>query len=66
MRFKALKDFQSNELKSLYVAGLSYTVRPGNDLLAKLVPQWVKDGRVEILGDGVKATVEVKAAGKVG
>lgn len=31
MQFTALKDFHSPELKSDYVAGLSYTLKPAND-----------------------------------
>ena len=47
MEFTALKDFFSEELKSQYVAGLSYTVRPADAKLAKLVPVWIKEGKVE-------------------
>ena len=49
MRFKALETFRSEELRSTYQTGLSYTVRPGNDLLARHVAAWVSEGRVEII-----------------
>ncbi len=49
MRFKALGTFKSEEMRSTYVAGLSYTVRPGNDLLARHVAAWVSEGKVEII-----------------
>jgi hypothetical protein len=64
MRFKVKRDFHSPELKSQYVKGLSYMVRPGNDLLAKMVPQWLSEGKIETL-DSPQVQVEIKATGKV-
>ncbi len=54
MRFTALEDFYSPELKSSYVKGLSYTVRPGDVLLVKLVPTWIDEGKVELGGPEAK------------
>ena len=54
MEFTALKDFFCEETQSGYAKGLSYTARPASlytgaaakraDSLAKLVPQWIKEG----------------------
>ena len=48
MNFKPVRDFECEELKSIYCKGLSYTVRQGNDKLRALVAQLVKDGKVRI------------------
>lgn len=46
MRFTPIEDFFSEPFDSHYVAGLHYTVRPGNDRLMQAVAQWVCDGKV--------------------
>jgi len=73
VQFTAAKDFFSEETRSQYCAGLSYTVRhrmvpnkkdPSGPLvdtgavLAALLPQWVSEGKV-VLGvvAGTAATV---------
>lgn len=58
-RFRALKTFTSPVTKSTYVADprLSYTVRPGNDLLNSLVKKWVQNGDVEILDEFPKVSL---------
>lgn len=48
-RFRATRDFYSPELRSQYVNGLEYTVRPGSKKLAALVPQWIKEGKAELV-----------------
>ena len=48
MQFTPLKDFFSDEFQSHYLVGLSYTVRPGDDTLAALVPQWIDQGKVRL------------------
>lgn len=53
MRFRALQDFISPELRSEYLAGLIYTVRPGNEILADAVPKWVAARVVELINDSV-------------
>lgn len=49
MKFTALTDFYSEETKSQYVKGLGYSVRDPKSALAKLVPQWVAEGKIEIV-----------------
>jgi hypothetical protein len=56
MEFTALKNFSSPELHSDYVAGLSYSARAGDRKLRELLPQWVKDGKVQLGRNG--ATVK--------
>lgn len=48
MQFTPLKNFQDKELRSAYCVGLSYTVRPGNDLLAKKLTEWLDQGLVRL------------------
>jgi len=48
MQFTPLKDFHDADLRSHYCVGLSYTVRPGNDKLAKKVEAWLADGKVRL------------------
>ena len=43
MIFKPTETFFSPEMNSEYVEGLTYTVRPGNEKLAKQVAKWVKE-----------------------
>jgi hypothetical protein len=45
-RFVALKDFEA--LRSHYVKGMAYTVRPGNDALHQRVQRWAAEGLVEV------------------
>lgn len=46
LRFTPLEDFIDAELKSAYCVGLNYTVRPGDNLLAVKVEQWLSEGKV--------------------
>lgn len=64
MRFRILDDFTYEGLKSDYLAGLTYTIRPGNELLAALVPQWVAEGKAEWLDDSAPKS-QVSAKGTV-
>ena len=52
MPFVALVDFWSEDLRSGYVAGLSYTAYDDDDhrRLRELLPQWVKEGKVSLGG----------------
>lgn len=59
LRFKATQDFFCKELNSHYVAGMSYTVRPGNDKLAALVKIWLGEGKVTLGG----AVARIKGEG---
>jgi len=65
MQFTPLKNFFSPELKSEYCLGLSYTVRPGNELLASLLPEWVDSGLVKLGGPDVQPTEKISGSGNV-
>lgn len=56
MKFTALKDFWDEELKSQYCEGLSYTVRPKDDLLRSKIQGWLDEGKI-VLGDASTAQV---------
>jgi hypothetical protein len=58
MRFTVVDDFYSEELGSQYVAGLSYEARDADDKLKKLIPKWIKEGKVR--EGGPEATVSGK------
>lgn len=66
MQFTPLGNFTDDELMSSYLVGLSYTVRPGDVLLAAKVPEWLKQGKVRLGAPDAKDTVaRVTGAGKV-
>ena len=46
MRFKAIDSFWSEETGSEYVAGLSYEAFQGDELLLRLIPKWIDEGKV--------------------
>ena len=48
IQFTPTRDFPSPEMRSLYLKGLTYTVRPGNAKLAYYVKEWLEAGLVEI------------------
>lgn len=48
MRFQALETFDSPETRSTYVKGFSYTIRPGNEILARLAKDWLGRGMIEM------------------
>lgn len=48
MKFTPLKNFKDEDLRSEYVRGLTYTVRPGNEVLAAKVQAWLLEGKVAI------------------
>jgi len=58
MRFTALQDFFSEETRSQYTKGLSYTVRPADKTLAELVPLWIEQGKVAPGGPGAEVSGE--------
>lgn len=62
MQFTPVEDFDCPELGSVYCAGMTYTVRPGNEKLAAFVEQWVKDGWVRTEG---KTTVRLAGKGEI-
>ncbi len=63
MRFNALETFRSEEMRSTYMAGLSYTVRPGNDLLARHVAAWVSEGKVEVIPEDAMTERKARVSG---
>ena len=52
--FTPLYNFFSEELKSQYVTGQLYTVRPGNQKLARFVEKWITDNQVRIVDSNAK------------
>jgi hypothetical protein len=56
IRFKILKDFYEKELKSHYNKDMSYTLRPGNTLLAKHLQDWIDKG-LAVLDESVAHAV---------
>jgi len=60
-RFTVIDSFDSDELKSSYVAGLSYTANEGDDVLLGLIDGWIKDGKVREGGPEAQMT----AAGEI-
>ena len=44
--FTVIDSFTSDELKSQYVAGLSYTARDEDEKLLSLIDQWIDEGKV--------------------
>lgn len=53
IRFMANEDFYCEELKSAYVTGLSYTIRPHNQVLHDFVhDHWLPEGKVTLF-DGM-------------
>lgn len=67
MQFTPNKDFHDDELRSDYCVGLSYTVRPGNDVLAGKVADWLAEGLVRAGAPDTPKPNEasVKGAGKI-
>lgn len=47
-KFRPLRDFVDDDLGSVYVAGLIYTVRDGSSSLHAKAQQWIKEGAVEV------------------
>ena len=59
MKFTPLVDFRSEELKSEYCVGLSYTIRTPR--LAELAKQWEREGKIKFVnGASVAGKIEVK------
>lgn len=63
-RFVCLKQFECEKTGSIYVKGYKYTVRPGNEVLAKRLKKWIKEGKASIVSrtDG---TAKSTGQGKV-
>lgn len=66
MKFRAIQDFFSEETRSQYCEGLTYTVRTEDEVLAGLLQQWVKDGMIEVIDPNQEPPMaEVQARGDV-
>lgn len=65
-RFTAIENFSSPETKSEYVKDMSYTVRDGNDKLAKLVETWVAEKKVVLGGPAAKVSGQAVIEDKKG
>lgn len=48
MIVRATKDFFAPETQSQYVAGMTYTVRPGS-ALSVVAQKWIDDGRFQFV-----------------
>jgi len=53
--FRANATFWSEDLRCEYAEGMRYTIKPDNDLLAKLAAQWAAYGKIEFIEDGATA-----------
>ena len=45
-RFTVLDDFFDEELQTQYLAGFSYEAREEDELLNRMLPRWIEDGKV--------------------
>jgi hypothetical protein len=52
--FTAQEDFFADETQSQYVKGLSYTIRDGDEKLAKAHTKWLRDGRIVLGGPAAR------------
>lgn len=69
IKFRAVEDFVDPTNKSVYLKGLSYTIRLGNFVLADKAAAWYTQGKIEFLdmnGAGMSgmASSESGVAGK--
>lgn len=48
VHFTPIDDFSSDEFQSLYLKGMTYTIRPGNTRLAEAVERWLAEGKVRL------------------
>lgn len=67
VKFTPLSDFYDEDLRSLYCAGLNYSVRPGNAKLAAKVDVWIAEKKVRLgtADGGEVAKATVKGTGEV-
>ena len=65
--FTPLENFRDADLRSEYLVGFNYTIRPGNEKLAAKVAGWVKEGKVRLgTADGaISAEARVRGSGTV-
>lgn len=49
-RFTVIDNFESEELQSQYVAGMSYQARDEDEELLALIPKWIEEGKVRLGG----------------
>lgn len=67
INFTPLETFRDEDLRSDYVVGFNYTIRPGNARLAEKVSEWLEAGKVRLgTADGTdSARAAVKGTGFV-
>lgn len=58
--FDALQTFESPEMKSTYVGGLSYSIRPGNRYLEALAEVWALEQRIHFHHNPVQQRIYAK------
>ena len=56
IKFRALEDFFSTEMKSQYCAGMLYTIRPQDVVLGNESAKWLSEGKIEIVNAESKVT----------
>jgi hypothetical protein len=54
--FTVIDGFKDEELKSEYVAGMSYTARDEDELLLGFIDQWIEEGKVREGGPQAQVT----------
>jgi hypothetical protein len=62
IRFRALEEFFSPEMRSQYCAGMIYSIRPQDALLMNEASNWLNEGKIEI----IEAESKISGTGKVG
>lgn len=66
MQFTPLKDFFSDELRSQYCVGLSYTARNQDSKLKELLPSWIDEGKVRLGAPDSINKAKIAGIGKAG
>lgn len=59
--FVCEETFECPDTDSIYVKGYKYTVRPGNEILAKRLKKWIKEGKASIVS---RASITAKSSGQ--
>ena len=63
IQFTPLRLFHSEEMRSTYVPGQTYTLRPDNERLRIALEEWVRDGRVQLVINGSRIVGRGKVSG---
>ena len=66
MQFTPLEEFYSQELRSTYLVGLSYTARDENHVLLSLIPKWIQEKKIRLGAPNTPiGTAKIKGVGRV-